>query len=145
MGDPKPDPLHFGRDPLSLLGFNHEVINIFVLSHTVHHRAQRDCLWGGKVVIGLNFLRFRIGPHAEGAQFADAGGRAKAKVMEPKWAVGSKLELGLHLVVIDLFDTQGFDPRLIPEDLLCVSQACAREHDLNFGSPLCTGGSDGRQ
>lgn len=74
--------------PLALFRFDQEVIHVFIVDHAVDRHVQRDPLRDLELVVRLDFLDFRKGPHAELEQIADARGRAHAHGVQPEPAVG---------------------------------------------------------
>ena len=102
QGDPQPDPLDLGGDPLALLGLDDEVVDVLVVGDAVDRDVHRDRLRGGEVVVRLDLVDLLEGPDAEGPQLADAGGRADAEVVQAERRVGGDLELRLDVVVVDL-------------------------------------------
>ncbi len=61
----QPEAFDLRRDPLPLLGLDDEVVDVFVLDHSVDRDVQGDLLRLGEVVVRLDFLDFGQRAHAE--------------------------------------------------------------------------------
>ena len=94
-GVAQPDAFDLGGDPLSLFGFDQEVIDVLVLDHAVDRRVERDLLRLGEIAVRLDFFDLGQRADVERPQIADAGGGANAHRMLPQPAIGRDRSLVL--------------------------------------------------
>ena len=145
LADPQPQPLDLDRDPVTFLGCDDKVIDVFVVGDAVDRHVHRDRLGGREVIVGLGLVDFFQGAHAERSQLADPGRRPDPDVMQSQDTVRSDLDFGPNTIVVELLETDGGDACLVVDDFLGIAQTRAGERDFELGPALAADRPDRAQ